>query len=88
MAEQFKFPERLYHSQTGFSRANPNIDVKQRAKAYKLYVESWYNDVDKWIKKNNLDLDITSFKRMYNRSLKEKANKRKKEDEELVEKSK
>jgi hypothetical protein len=78
----------LYHSQLAFSRANSNIDVKQRARAYKLYVEQWYKDVAKWIKKNNLDLDISTFKRMYNRSLKEKANKKKKESEELVEKSK
>jgi len=76
LKEQFKFPERLYHSQQAYTRANPNIDVKQRARAYKLYVEQWYKEVAKWLKSNNIELDISQFKRMYNRSRKEKTSKK------------
>lgn len=88
LTEQFKFPERLHHSQNSYSRANSNIDVKQRARAYRLYVEGWYSEVAKWLKKNNISLDITDFKRLYNRSLKQKVEKKTAKGLKSIEKSK
>ena len=75
--EKFKFPTRKYNSQVGFSRDYPMLYKEQRARAYKKYLLEWEFQVEDWLKKNNINLPISDFKRMYNRELKKTRSKRK-----------
>lgn len=66
------FPQRLYNSQAAFSRNHPKLYVEQRKNAYQTYLKNWEADVEAWLIKNKIQMQLSDFKRLYNRELKKK----------------
>lgn len=45
-------------------------------------MKQWETDVEEWLKKKNIPLDINEFKRLYNKDRKSRLAKKEKEDDE------
>lgn len=45
-------------------------------------MKQWESDVEEWLKKKNIPLDINEFKRLYNKDRKSRLAKKEKEDDE------